>query len=361
MIGVPEDPSPEPGENGPPDAEDAPAPAEKKRRRGRWLPHLLLLIVAGGGIAAWGAYQWALGVHRGPGPLATETELAIPSGTGLRAIADRLSDAGVIAEPEIFVLMARLNESHTKLKAGEYRFAPGISQVAVLDKLIRNEVIERSVTIPEGLTSREVLALIVEAEGVEGDFGSPPPEGSLLPETYHYRRGVTVSEMVQRMRRAMDDALSESWAARAEGLPFDTPEEALTLASIVEKETGVDSERARVAAVFVNRLRKGMRLQSDPTVIFALTEGEVPLGRALTRQDWKVDHPYNTYVIGGLPPGPIANPGLDALKAVMDPLTTNELYFVANGTGGHSFAETLKEHNRNVAKWRKFKRSQQNQ
>ncbi len=352
---IPEDPSPETGESGPTDAEQSDAP---RRKRGglRWLFRILLLLVAVGAVAVWGAYRWAQSTHQGPGPLVSERIVVIEPGSGLRRIASELAAAGVIVEPEIFALMARLGEKHKRLKAGEYSFEPGISQSAILDKLIRNDVVERSVTIPEGLTSREVIALIAAAEGVADDGGAVASEGSLLPETYRYRRGVSVSEMVARMQAAMDQVVADAWAVRASGLPFDTPEEALALASIVEKETGVGAERAKVAGVFINRLRKGMRLQSDPTVIFALTEGKAPLGRDLTRQDWKVDHPYNTYVIKGVPPGPIANPGRDAIEAVMDPAATKALYFVANGRGGHAFAETLKEHNRNVAAWRKLKR-----
>ena len=182
-----------------------------------------------------------------------------------------------------------------------------------------------------------------------------PPEGSLLPETYLFTRGDTRAEIIARMQAAMT-AVDRLWAERAAGLPLDTPEEAVILASIIEKETGVNSERAVVAGVFVNRLRRGMRLQTDPTVIYALTNGERPLGRELWRRDLEVDSPYNTYKVVGLPPGPIANPGLSALEAAMNPAETEYFYFVADGSGGHAFAKTLRDHNRNVAEWRRFQR-----
>lgn len=344
---------------------DAPAPETgqdqaRPRGRWRWLGTATLVLLAVAAATAFGTYKWAVDLHEGAGPATADTIVLIPAGTGLRGIATRLERAGVIEQQDVFVAMARLKETHKTLKAGEYLFEAGVSQAAVLDKLIRNEVVERTITVPEGLIVPEVLEILANVEGLEAEsLDAPPPEGSMLPETYRYRRGETMGDMVRRMQDAMKSVLAELWAARAEGLPFDSPEQAVVLASIVEKETGVAGERARIAGVFINRLRKPMRLQSDPTVAFALTDGKAPLDRALTRQDWKLDHPYNTYMIDGLPPGPIANPGRSALEAVLNPMDTRELYFVADGTGGHAFAETLKEHNRNVAKWRKFKASQQ--
>ncbi len=184
-----------------------------------------------------------------------------------------------------------------------------------------------------------------------GNVSSVPPEGSLLPETYQYRYGDTVREMIKRMSRAMDDEVAKLWKGRAPGLPFHSPDEAVTLASLVEKETAVPAERSHIAGVFINRLKHGMRLQSDPTVVYAI-DPDGPLGRPLTRQDLEVNNPYNTYRVNGLPPGPIANPGKDSLYAVLHPLKTDDLYFVADGTGGHTFAKTLDQHNRNVRKWR---------
>jgi len=221
--------------------------------------------------------------------------------------------------------------------------------------VVSGQTVTRTLTIPEGLTSREIVARLRQAPGLTGEIAEVPDEGDLLPETYHYERGDSRSELMARMREAMDRTLDALWPERAEDLPFDSRLEAVTLASIVEKETAVPDERALVAGVFVNRLARGMRLQSDPTVRYALTEGEAELGRPLTRADWRIDHPYNTYQNAGLPPGPIANPGRDALEAALNPADTDYLYFVADGSGGHAFAKTLREHNRNVAEWRKVR------
>ncbi|MEQ8443291.1 MAG: endolytic transglycosylase MltG [Alphaproteobacteria bacterium] len=324
--------------------------------RGAILGFLLVVVLTGGGIA--GLYYWALQVHHAPGPLGQETTVVVEPGTGVQAIAERLSDAGVIERPEIFVVMLRVTGQHTRLKAGEYAFPPGISQAGAAAMLVNNDIVSRRITIPEGLTVVEIFAIIEATDGLTGDLPAErPPEGTLLPETYNFTRGDTRVDIVQRMSDAMDATLASLWAERAEGLPIDTPEQAVVLASIVEKETGLAGERPHVASVFINRLNRGMRLQSDPTVVYALTEGLGPLGRALTRRDWEVDHPYNTYQISGLPPGPIANPGADAIRAVLQPLETDDLYFVADGTGGHAFARTLDEHNRNVARWRRIRDS----
>ncbi len=334
-----------------------PPPPEpvKKRRRGRGVViSLLLLLLIGVGIAGGGLW-WGFQKIAAPGPLLEERVVLISPGTGVRGIAAILKAAGAIEQEELFLLATRLDDRHRRLKAGEYALRPGISILGILDQLERHDVLERFVTVPEGRTSVEILAILDAAEGLEGAAGDPPPEGSLLPETYIYYHGDTRAAMLARMRQAMDRALAEAWAARQTGLPLNTPEEAVILASIVEKETGVAAERPMVAGVFVNRLRRGMRLQSDPTVIFALTEGKAPLGRALSRADWQVDSPYNTYRIAGLPPGPIAHPGLEAIRAVLDPAQTRALYFVADGTGGHVFAETLDEHNRNVRAWRRVR------
>ncbi len=215
-------------------------------------------------------------------------------------------------------------------------------------------------TLAEGLTSHEIVALVEQAEALEGAVEAVPSEGSLLPETYHYARGDRRGDLVVRMSRARDELLRVLWPGRAPNLPVATPEHAVVLASIVEKETGVAGERPLVASVFVNRLQKGMRLQSDPTVVYGLTGGTGPLGRALTRKDLQAPSPNNTYLNRGLPPGPIANPGRAALEAVLNPAQTAFLYFVADGSGGHAFAKTLAEHNRNVAKWRKFQKQNAN-
>jgi UPF0755 protein len=321
-----------------------------------WLVVAACIAVAmvAGGFAVRG-YHKALA----PGPLQESRTIVVPRGSGLREIAQRLEDAGVIAYPRLFAIFAWVQGAQTDLRAGEYAFDAGASMRDVLDRLREGRTVVRRVTLAEGLTSLEMVALLNEAEGLEGKITDAPPDGSLLPDTYHYSLGDSRQEILDRMSKAMEIVLAELWEKRMPGLPIATPEEAVILASIVEKETAVPEERARVAAVFVNRLRKGMRLESDPTVVYGLTGGSGPLGRRLFRGDLKKDHAYNTYKIKGLPPGPIANPGRDSLAAVMNPMDTDEFYFVADGTGGHVFAKTLKEHNRNVAAWRKIRRAKQ--
>ncbi len=289
-----------------------------------------------------------------PGPLTADTVILIPQGSGVDAIARQLHEAGAIEDPLVFRLGVRLLRAGRELRAGEYLFPVALSNRDVIDLLRSGQTVVRRLTLAEGLTSQEIVALLEQAEALEGAVDSVPPEGSLLPETYHYARGDDRGELVARMGRARDELLSELWPRRAPNLPVATPEEAVVLASIVEKETGIAGERPQVASVFVNRLRKGMRLQSDPTVVYGLTGGTGPLGRALTRKDLQAPSPYNTYLNPGLPPGPIANPGRAALEAVLNPAQTPFLYFVADGSGGHAFAKTLAEHNRNVAKWRKL-------
>lgn len=224
---------------------------------------------------------------------------------------------------------------------------------AVLAKIQSHDVVQRRLQVVEGTTAAEAMRLLAETEFLEGDLPPPPFEGGIAPDTYFYIRGEQRQAVLQRMVNAQLRILDKLWRQRAEGLPIDTPREALILASIIEKETALAEERARVAAVFVNRLQRGMRLQSDPTVIYGITGGKAPLGRPLTRSDLKASSPYNTYRIRGLPPGPIANPGRASIEAALHPADTDDLYFVADGSGGHVFASTLREHNRNVARWRR--------
>ncbi len=338
-----------------------PAATPSSPKRGglaRALRRTLVLCLALGVVlagAAIGVVFWAQDTYHASGPLQTEVQVVIEPGASLQGIATRLQQAGVIEYPKVFIAMLRYQNQHTKLKAGEYRFLPGQSQAEVAQTLIAHNVIEYRITIPEGLTVSEIFQIIEQTDGLTGAMPPKPAEGSLFPETYQYRRGDSRAAIVERLQSQMAVTLQELWQTRSENLPYNTPEEAVILASIVEKETGIASERAHIAGVFVNRLRKGMRLQSDPTIVYGLTQGQGPLGRALTRQDWKFDNPYNTYLIAGLPPGPIANPGRDALIAAMQPMKTKDIYFVADGTGGHAFAETLTQHNRNVAKWRKIR------
>ena len=302
-------------------------------------------------IAAAGAV-WFERAARQPGPLKEPATVLVPRGSGLDAIASRLEGDRVIDDRLLFALRARWRGVAGALRAGEYGFEAGVSTDDVLDALVAGRGVVHGLTVPEGWSSHQVVAALLAESRLAGALPDTPPEGSLLPETYHFERGDTRAHIVARMRATMESALAELWAGRAPGLPFSSPREALTLASIVEKEAGLASEQARIAAVFINRLRRGMRLQSDPTVIYALTGGAAPLGRALTRGDLRLDHPFNTYARHGLPPGPIANPGRQAIAAVLHPIETGELYFVADGSGGHAFAENLAEHNRNVARYR---------
>jgi UPF0755 protein len=315
---------------------------------------VLFVLLAGAGV---GAGIWGWREYTAPGPLPTERHIVVERGEGTRSIARDLVDAGVIRHDWTFLAALRLRDVHGQLKAGEYAFPPGISLRGAIDKMIAGDTVVRRITLAEGLTVAEVLRRVGEAEGLTGD---PPAvaEGRLLPDTYHYVWGESRAAVVERMRKAMDTALATVWESRPEDTPLATPDELLTLASIVEKETGVASERPRVAAVFLNRLRRGMKLQSDPTVIYAQTRGERPQDGPITRSDLQAEDPYNTYHVAGLPPGPIANPGLASLQAVVAPAETDDLYFVADGTGGHAFARTLAEHNRNVVRWRRLQRAE---
>ncbi|HYE49455.1 MAG TPA: endolytic transglycosylase MltG [Azospirillaceae bacterium] len=314
----------------------------------------VLLVVAA--LLGAGGWYWAKARFEGPGPLAADTTVVVDKGAGVPAIAARLAEAGVVRGAREFQVAARLTDSGRLLKAGEYAVPAAISLRDLLELLKSGRTVVRRLTVPEGLTSTQILALVNAETALSGDPGPVPPEGTLLPETYHFSLGDPRAEIVARMRAGMIAALAELWAARAPDLPVSTPEEAVTLASIVEKETGLPAERPRVAGVFVNRLRLGMKLQSDPTTIYAVTGGKGPLDRPLSRADLRTESPYNTYFADGLPPGPIANPGRASLAATLNPERHEFLYFVADGTGGHAFAATLDEHNRNVAKWRQIER-----
>jgi len=302
-----------------------------------------------------GAFLWGYAKFTRPGPLLAPATVVIPKGASVERIAIELRDAGVISDRLVFRLGARALGIHKSLRAGEYSFAAGANARAVLEILNDGKTVVRRLTIAEGLTTLDILARLDATEGLVGRVWLIPAEGRLLPETYHFSYGDSRQDVVRRMRRAMAETLAELWEGRAGGLPLATPDEALVLASIVETETAIPEERPRVAGVFLNRLTKGTRLQSDPTVAYALTGGEGALGRRLTRADLKTPSPYNTYLNGGLPPTPISNPGRASLKAVLRPVRSDELFFVADGQGGHVFSSTLGEHNRNVAKWRKIR------
>lgn len=304
------------------------------------------------------AVTWAgLEGHRRftrPGPLPEAAAVIIPKGAGLDAIARRLVAAGVV--PDRFSFMAGVKLSRAVLKAGEYAFPAHVSPQEAMRLMDEARTVVHKLTIAEGLTTRQVLALVREADFLVGDIRRRPAEGWLLPETWHLSREDDRDELVGRMETSMRQLLDQLWAGRAAGLPLKSKEEALVLASIVERETGLKAERPMVAAVFVNRLRLGMRLQSDPTVIYGLSDGIGVLDRPLSRADLETAHRWNTYAIDGLPPTPIANPGRASLEAVLHPAASDALYFVADGSGGHVFAKSLDEHNRNVANWRKVER-----
>ncbi|MSO71587.1 MAG: endolytic transglycosylase MltG [Alphaproteobacteria bacterium] len=287
-----------------------------------------------------------------PGPLVRDRTVEIARGASLREIAHKLEATGVVDSATRFEWATRLLANGQPLKAGEYSFPVGISLRGSVRLLQSGHVILHALTIPEGLTSKQILALLQTNDALAGALPVPPGEGELMPETYSFARGDERAELVRRMRAGMDATLNELWDKRAAGLPLKSPREALILASIVEKETGREDERPHVAAVFINRLARGMRLQSDPTVVYGMTQGAGPLGRALTRADLARANPFNTYQVDGLPPGPISNPGRASLMAVLDPAQSKDLFFVADGAGGHAFAETLAQHERNVARWR---------
>jgi UPF0755 protein len=315
---------------------------------------ILLILVLLLGLAGGGAFLYARHVYEQPGPLTAQAQLVVPRG-GIQAIGGALQEAGVVADGRQFLAAAWATKGQGALRAGEFVFPAGASLRDVLDILRTARPVQRRLTIPEGLVARQITALIDRAEGLTGE--TPPiDEGELLPETYTYQWGDSRAGIVRRATAAMEAALREAWANRASNLPITSPREALVLASIVERETAVPAERPRVASVFINRLRRGMPLQSDPTVAYAAAEG-TPLERGLTRADLDRDHPFNTYRNRGLPPGPIASPGKESLQAVTRPEATEFLYFVADGSGGHAFARTLDEHNRNVARWREVERA----
>ena len=318
---------------------------------------VVVLLLAALAVAGGSAY-WVWHRFNAPGPLTAEKTLIVPKGVGVRAVAHELRGAGVIDNETVFVLGARYLRLGRHLRAGEFAFAPRMTMRAVVRHLVSGAMVLRRLTIPEGLLSAEVVKLVDNADGLTGAVDKVPPDGTLLPETYFYSYGDSRESMVRRMQSAMDTALSEAWKGRAEGLAIRSPQEALVLASIIERETAVPAERPRISAVFNNRLKRGMRLQSDPTVAYAITGGKHALDRPLTTADLKLDSPYNTYERDGLPPGPIANPGRASLAAAVHPADTKDLYFVADGTGGHAFSTTLREHNRNVARWRKLEREQ---
>ncbi|MEM9577242.1 MAG: endolytic transglycosylase MltG [Pseudomonadota bacterium] len=365
---------------------------------------LIVLLFMSGGVILWGKGQ-----YDGAGPLSGAYCVEVPSGSTMRRVSERLEDDGAIRSGAIFRMGAEYADKANQLKAGSYLVPEGASMAQIVDTVTRggastcgtevvyrigvnrigvqlreldpatNQFVEKAnfspaeeeapeiyldrkgaagtrfrVALAEGVTSWQIVEGIKAMDILEGTVETLPPEGALAPESYEVRPGDAREDILARMRAAQEERVAQVWETRAEGLPIQTPEELLILASIIEKETGVAEERGQVASVFVNRLNRGMRLQTDPTVIYGVTEGRGVLGRGLRQSELRAATPWNTYVIEGLPPTPIANPGLASLEAAAKPLETPYIFFVADGTGGHAFAETLAEHNRNVAAWRRI-------
>ncbi|MBT2131142.1 endolytic transglycosylase MltG [Aliiroseovarius lamellibrachiae] len=373
----------------------------------------IAILIVGVGMIAWGKREFSQ-----PGPLEQAVCLKVDKGSNFSRVSDRLSDMGAISSASIFRVGIEYSDKSSLLKAGSFLVPEGASMSEILDIVTRGgastcgtEILYRvgvltavmqvreldpatqeysvstefkpaelegalpenyvamraeddtryRIAIAEGVTSWQIVESLKLADFMSGDVAEVPSEGSLAPDSYEVRPGAKRADLIAAMQASQDAILSAAWEARAEGLPYDSPEQALIMASIVEKETGVAAERRQVASVFVNRLNKSMRLQTDPTVIYGITKGQGALGRGLRQSELRRETPFNTYVIDGLPPSPIANPGRQAIEAALNPDQTDFLFFVADGTGGHAFATTLQEHNANVAKWRELEAQRANQ
>jgi UPF0755 protein len=314
---------------------------------------ILVFVVVGGAVV--------IGKSRleAPGPLQDDKIVVIPPRSGIMDIADLLTREGVIEENRLIFIggVIALN-ARSDLKAGEYVFAQHASVRNVVETIVEGKVVQHQITIPEGLTSEQIAARLLDNDILSGTIKEVPREGSLLPDGYYFNRGITREQMIQRMRQAQDRLLREVWERRSPDLPLKSPDQLIILASIIERETSKPEERTRVAAVFANRLKQKMKLETDPTVIYGLAFGKGSLGRPLTKADIAQPTPYNTYVIHGLPPGPIDNPGRASIEAAANPARTKELFFVADGTGGHAFAETYEQHQKNVARLRVIEHEQ---
>lgn len=345
-----------------PDAAPPPPPEDRKRNSQR-RPTLsaisgflsFLMLAAVGGVVMMAIAERKLSA---PGPLVTEKVVFIPPRTDVVEVVDQLAAAGVIDQPTLVKASLWLEGRWSQVKAGEYVFKREASLRDVMDTIVSGRQLLHSVTIPEGLTSEQIVQRLKDMDILAGDIRQIPPEGTLLPETYRVTRGMSRNDLIRKMQLDQNRLVDQVWEKRVANLPLRSKYEMVTLASIVEKETGRSDERTRVASVFFNRLNKRMRLQSDPTIVYGIVGGKGTLGRPILRSEITRPTAYNTYVIEGLPPGPIANPGRAALEAVANPSRTNDLFFVADGTGGHAFAETLDQHNRNVARWREIEREQ---
>jgi UPF0755 protein len=317
---------------------------------------VLALMICAGGVYIYGKQK-----IEAPGPLQEDKIVNIPARAGMADIADTLQREGVIDNNRwIFIGSVIALKARSELKPGEYSFQKNASLREVIGTIVEGKVVQHAVTIPEGLTSEQIVTRLSDNDIFAGSVREIPREGTLLPETYKFPRGTTRDQVIQRMQQAQKRTLAEIWERRSPDIPIKTPEQLITLASIIEKETGKADERSRVAAVFVNRLRQRIKLQSDPTIIYGLVGGKGTLGRPIKRSEIQQPSPYNTYVVDGLPPGPIANPGRASLEAAANPARTRDLFFVADGTGGHAFSDTYDQHQKNVAKLRAMERQIQN-
>src|SRR5881394_161609 len=340
-----------------------PPPRRSERARnpfvvvGNAIITILIILMIG----AATVYYYGRQMLETPGPLQEDKVVNIPSRAGKRDIADALLREGVInVNPWVFIGGVFALKASSDLKPGEYSFQKNASLRDVIATIVEGKVVQHAVTIPEGLTSEQIVARLSDNDIFAGSVREIPREGTLLPETYKFPRGTTREQVIQRMQQAQKRVLAEIWERRSPDIPIKTPEQLIVLASIVEKETGRADERSRVAAVFTNRLRQKMKLQSDPTIIYGLVGGRGTLGRPIKRSEIQQPSPYNTYVVDGLPPGPIANPGRASLEAAANPARTRDLFFVADGSGGHSFTETYDAHQKNVAKLRAMEKQIQN-
>ena len=322
----------------------------------RFLFVLVILVVIGAGAVEWANAAW--NVPGLPAPSGKETVILIPPHSRTHGIAQMLEHKGVLKYGLVFELDLRLRGLADKIKAGEYAIPSQASMGAIAGILVAGKPIQHKLTAAEGLTSDMIWKLVKADPVLVGDAGPVPVEGSLLPETYLFTRGETRAQLLAKMAKAQEKFLNQQWSGRAAGLPLHSLREAVILASIVEKETALPEERRHIAGVFINRLKVGMKLQTDPTIIYGLTKG-YPLGRGIRQSEIEGATPYNTYVIAGLPPGPICNPSKDSLAAVLNPQASDDLFFVATGQGGHVFASTISGQARNVAAYRAFQRQQQ--
>lgn len=339
-----------------------PTPPASRHARNQWVVvgNLIMSLLLVGLVGAFLATVYARQAFVAPGPLPQDRAVFIPRGSGIEQIAETLERNGVISNRLLFIGAVHVLGRSNDLKWGEYLFPRSVSTAEALAIVIEGKPIEYRLTIPEGLTSEQIVGRLRDNDVLTGEIARVPREGSLLPETYRFTRSTTRQQMIDQMTQHQTRLLQQIWNRRAQDLPLRSPEELVILASIVEKETGKAEERARVAGVFVNRLNRRMRLQSDPTIVYGIVGGRGTLGRPISRADINQLTPFNTYQIDGLPPTPIANPGRAAMEAVANPARHRDLYFVADGTGGHAFAETLEQHNRNVAQWREIERQRAN-